>query len=71
VFIGGCAMAGFCLSGGLAFVLINYYGLSSTQYSMAFALNSIAFIGAAQLTGRLVSALAWSMWSRPRLLLRA
>lgn len=54
VFIGGCAMAGFFVYlAGSPFVLINYYGLSSTQYSMAFALNSIAFIGAAQLTGRL------------------
>lgn len=54
VFIGGCAMAGFFVYlAGSPFVLINYYGLSSTQYSMAFALNSIAFIGAAQFTGRL------------------
>ena len=54
VFIGGCAMAGFFVYlAGSPFVLINYYGLSSTEYSMAFALNSIAFIGASQLTGRL------------------
>ena len=54
VFIGGCAMAGFFVYlAGSPFVLINYYGLSSTQYSMAFALNSIAFIAAAQFTGRL------------------
>ena len=54
VLIGGCAMAGFFVYlAGSPFVLINYYGLSSTQYSMAFALNSIAFIAAAQFTGRL------------------
>ena len=54
VLIGGCAMAGFFVyRAGSPFVLINYYGLSSTQYSMAFALNSIAFIAAAQFTGRL------------------
>ena len=47
-------MAGFFVYlAGSPFVLINYYGLSSTQYSMAFALNSIAFIAAAQFTGRL------------------
>ena len=54
VFIGGSAMAGFFVYlAGSPFALINYYGLSSTQYSMAFALNSIAFIAAAQFTGRL------------------
>jgi DHA1 family bicyclomycin/chloramphenicol resistance-like MFS transporter len=52
VFIGGCAMAGFFVYlAGSPFVLINYYGLSSTQYSLAFGLNAIAFIGAAQFTG--------------------
>ena len=54
VFIGGCAMAGFFVYlAGSPFVLINHYGLSTTQYSIAFALNAIAFIGAAQLTGPL------------------
>jgi DHA1 family bicyclomycin/chloramphenicol resistance-like MFS transporter len=52
VFIGGCAMAGFFVYlAGSPFVLINYYGLISTQYSLAFGLNAIAFIGAAQFTG--------------------
>lgn len=36
-----------------SFVLINHYGLTPTQYSMAFSINAIAFIGAAQFTGRL------------------
>jgi DHA1 family bicyclomycin/chloramphenicol resistance-like MFS transporter len=54
VFIGGSAMAGFFVYlAGSPFVLINHYGLSSAQYSIAFALNAIAFIGAAQFTGRL------------------
>src|SRR5256885_8044363 len=52
VFIGGCAMAGFFVYlAGSPLVLINYYGLSSTPYSLAFRLNAIALIGAAQFTG--------------------
>ena len=51
VFIGASAMAGFFVYlAGSPFVLINHYGLSTTQYSVAFALNAIAFIGAAQFT---------------------
>ncbi len=54
VFIGACAMAGFFVYlAGSSFVMINHYGLSTTQYSVAFALNAVAFIGAAQLTGPL------------------
>ena len=54
VFIGACAMAGFFVYlAGSPFVLINYYGLSATEYSMAFAFNAISFIGAAQFTGAL------------------
>ena len=52
VFIGGCSMAGFFVYlASSPFVLINHYGLSTTQYSLAFAFNAIAFIGAAQFTG--------------------
>jgi DHA1 family bicyclomycin/chloramphenicol resistance-like MFS transporter len=36
-----------------SFVLIDHYGLSPTHYSLAFSINAIAFIGAAQFTGRL------------------
>jgi DHA1 family bicyclomycin/chloramphenicol resistance-like MFS transporter len=36
-----------------SFVLINHYGLTPRQYSLAFALNAASFIGASQLTGRL------------------
>ncbi len=54
VLIGACAMAGFFVYlAGSPFVLINHYGLSTTQYSMAFAMNAIAFIGSAQFTGTL------------------
>ena len=38
---------------GSSFALIDHYGLSPQQYSMAFSVNAISFIGAAQLTGRL------------------
>ncbi len=35
------------------FVLIDHYGLTPTQYSLAFALNAASFIGSSQLTGPL------------------
>ena len=35
------------------FVLINHYGLTPRQYSMAFAVNAASFIGVSQLTGKL------------------
>ena len=35
------------------FVLINHYGLTPRQYSVAFAVNAASFIGASQLTGKL------------------
>jgi DHA1 family bicyclomycin/chloramphenicol resistance-like MFS transporter len=38
---------------GSSFALIDHYGLSPKQYSIAFSMNAISFIGAAQLTGRL------------------
>lgn len=54
VLIGGSAMAGFFVYlAGSPFVLINHYGLTSTQYSLAFGLNAFAFIGASQFTGQL------------------
>ena len=37
------------------FVLINHYGLTPRQYSMAFAVNAASFIGASQFTGRLAA----------------
>lgn len=52
VLIGAFAMSGFFVYlAGSPFVLINHYGLSPTEYSLAFSLNALAFIGAAQFTG--------------------
>jgi len=54
VFIGGCAMAGFFVYlAGSPFVLINHYGLTPTQYSLAFSVNAAAFIGTSQFTATL------------------
>ena len=54
VFIGGCSMAGFFVYlAGSPFVLINHYGLSPVQYSLAFSVNAAAFFAAAQFTARL------------------
>lgn len=54
VFIGGCAMAGFFVYlASSPFVLINHYGLTPTQYSLAFSVNAAAFIGASQFTATL------------------
>jgi MFS transporter, DHA1 family, multidrug resistance protein len=36
-----------------SFVLIDHYGVSPTAYSLFFSVNAVAFIGSAQLTGRL------------------
>ncbi|QHE86071.1 multidrug effflux MFS transporter [Hydrogenophaga sp. BPS33] len=52
--IGATAMAGFFVYlAGSPFVLINHYGLTPTQYSLAFSFNAVAFIGASQFTGLL------------------
>ena len=54
VAIGGFGMAGFfTYLANSSFVMIDHYGLTPTQYSLAFALNAAAFIGAAQLNGLL------------------
>ncbi len=54
VFIGGCAMAGFFVYlASSPFVLINHYGLTPLQYSLAFSFNAVAFIGASQFTALL------------------
>lgn len=36
-----------------SFILIDRYGLTPTQYSVAFSINAVAFIGMSQLTGAL------------------
>lgn len=52
--IGGCSMAGFFVYlAGSPFVLINHYGLSPVQYSLAFSVNAAAFFASAQFTARL------------------
>ncbi|WP_092939057.1 multidrug effflux MFS transporter [Paracidovorax wautersii] len=54
VLIGGCSMAGFFVYlAGSPFVLIDHYGLSSVQYSLAFSVNAAAFFASAQFTARL------------------
>ena len=54
VFIGAFGMASFfAYLANSSFVLINHYGLSPRQYSIAFAANAASLIGVSQLTGRL------------------
>lgn len=54
VSIGSFALSGFFIYlANSPFVLIGHYGLTPTQYSLAFALNAAAFIGASQFTGAL------------------
>lgn len=48
-----CMSCFFVYLANSSFVLINHYGLTPRQYSIAFSVNAISFIGAAQLTGRL------------------
>jgi DHA1 family bicyclomycin/chloramphenicol resistance-like MFS transporter len=53
-FIGGFGMASFfTFLSSSSFVYIDHFGLTPTQYSFAFSINAIGFIGMAQLTGRL------------------
>lgn len=52
--IASCAMSGFFVFlASSPFVLINHYGLTPVQYSLAFSLNAVAFVGAAQFTAPL------------------
>jgi len=54
IFIGSFGVASFfAYLANSSFILINHYGLTETQYSMAFSINAIAFIGAAQFAGKL------------------
>ena len=54
VSIGSFALAGFFIYlANSPFVMIGHYGLTPTQYSLAFALNAAAFIGSSQFTGSL------------------
>lgn len=54
VLIGGFGMSSFfAYLAGASFIYIDHFGLKPTQFSFVFSINAIAFIGMAQLTGRL------------------
>lgn len=54
VFIGAFGISSFfAYLANSSFVLIDHYGLTPRQYSIAFAANAASFIGISQLTGRL------------------
>jgi len=54
VLIGSFAISGFFIYlANSPFVMIDHYGLTPTQYSLAFALNAASFIGVSQLCGKL------------------
>jgi MFS transporter, DHA1 family, multidrug resistance protein len=51
-FIGGLGISSFfAFLSTSSFVYIGHYGLTPTQYSMAFSINAIGFIGASQFAG--------------------
>jgi len=53
VFIGAFGISSFfSYLANSSFVLIDHYGLTPRQYSIAFSVNAAAFIGAAQFTGK-------------------
>ena len=54
VLVGGFGMASlFSFLAGSSFVYIDHFGLTPTQFSLAFAVNAISFIGSAQSTSLL------------------
>jgi DHA1 family bicyclomycin/chloramphenicol resistance-like MFS transporter len=53
-FIGGLAMSSFfAFLASSSFIYIDHFGLTPTQFSLAFAANAIGFIGASQFAARL------------------
>jgi DHA1 family bicyclomycin/chloramphenicol resistance-like MFS transporter len=53
-FIGGLGMASFfSFLATSSFVYIDHFGLTPVEYSVAFSINAVGFIGAAQFAGRL------------------
>jgi DHA1 family bicyclomycin/chloramphenicol resistance-like MFS transporter len=53
-FIGGLGMASFfAFLASSSFVYIDHFGLTPTQYSFAFSVNAIGFIGSSQFAARL------------------
>ena len=56
VLIGAFGMASFfAYLANSPFVMINHYGLTPRQYSVAFAVNAASFIGVSQFTGKLAA----------------
>ncbi len=52
-FIGGFGMASFFVFiASASFVYTDHYGLTPTQFSLAFAVNAIGFFTASQIRGR-------------------
>lgn len=55
-FIGGFGMASFfAFLASSSFIYIGHFGLTPTQYGLAFSLNAIGFIGASQFSGYLAA----------------
>ena len=53
-FIGGLGMASFfAFLASSSFIYIDHFGLTPTQYSLAFSVNAIGFIGASQFSAHL------------------
>lgn len=69
-FIGGLGMSSFfAFLASSSFIYMDHFGLTPTQYSFAFSVNAIGFIGASQFAGKLgarfgmarvVNAAVWS-----------
>ncbi len=56
VFVGAFGVSSFfAYLANSPFVMIDHFGLTPRQYSLAFALNAASFFGAAQMTGRLAA----------------
>jgi len=56
VLIGGFGVSAFfAYLANSSFVLIDHYGLTPRQYSIAFSANAASFIGMSQLTGRMIA----------------
>lgn len=60
-FIGGLGLASFfAFLATSSFVYIDHYGLTPTQYSLAFSVNAIGFIGASQFAAKLAGRYGFS-----------
>ena len=60
-FIGGLGLASFfAFLATSSFVYIDHYGLTPTEYSLAFSVNAIGFIGASQLAAKLAGRYGFS-----------